>query len=93
MVFKANKGSVTDPIRITAGLEILKVEEHYTEGQAAFEDVKNEIMEKLYMPRMEPELRKYLTRLRRMRLFRFAGASWIAPPHRARTPPGKTRRR
>jgi len=40
------------------------VEEHYTAGQAAFEDVKDEIMEKLYTPRMQPELRKYLTKLR-----------------------------
>ncbi len=64
VVFKANKGFVTDPIRIKVGFEILKVEEHYAAGQAALEDVKDEIMEKLYTPRMQPELRKYLTRLR-----------------------------
>jgi len=64
VVFKANKGYITDPIRIKVGFEILKVEEHYTAGQAAFEDVKDEIMEKLYTPRMQPELRKYLTKLR-----------------------------
>ncbi len=63
-VFKANKGSVTGPIRIPAGFEILKVEEHYVAGQASLDDVKDEIMEKLYLARMEPESRKYLTRLR-----------------------------
>ena len=63
-VFKANKGTVTDPIQTKVGFEILKVEEHYTAGQAAFDDVKDEIMEKLYTPRMQPELRKYLTKLR-----------------------------
>ena len=31
---------------------------------ASFDDVKVEIMEKLYTPRMQPELRKYLTKLR-----------------------------
>ena len=64
VVFKHTKGYVTDPIRIKVGFEILKVEEHYNEGQAAFDDVKDEIMEKLYSPRMQPELRKYLTKLR-----------------------------
>jgi peptidyl-prolyl cis-trans isomerase SurA len=64
VVFKANKGFITDPIRIKVGFEILKVEEHYQAGQASLDDVKDEIMEKLYTPRMQPELRKYLTRLR-----------------------------
>lgn len=64
VVFKANKGAVTDPIRTKNGFEILKVEEHYQAGQASLDDVKDEIMEKLYMPRMQPQLRKYLTSLR-----------------------------
>ncbi len=65
VVFKANKGYITDPIQTKVGFEILKGrEEHYAAGQAAFDDVKEEIMEKLYTPRMQPELRKYLTRLR-----------------------------
>lgn len=64
VVFKANKGYITDPIQTKVGFEILKVEEHYTAGQASFDDVKDEIMEKLYTPRMQPELRKYLTKLR-----------------------------
>jgi parvulin-like peptidyl-prolyl isomerase len=64
VVFKANKGYVTSPIHIKVGFEILKVEEHYAQGQASFDDVKDEIMEKLYTPRMQPEMRKYLTKLR-----------------------------
>ena len=64
VVFKANKGFITDPIRTKVGFEILKVEEHYAAGQASLDDVKDEIMEKLYTPRMQPELRKYLTKLR-----------------------------
>ena len=64
VVFKGNKGFVTDPIQIKVGFEILKVEEHYQAGQASLDDVRDEIMEKLYTPRMQPELRKYLTKLR-----------------------------
>jgi peptidyl-prolyl cis-trans isomerase SurA len=64
VVFKMPKGAITDPIQTKVGFEILKVEEHYNAGQASFDDVKDEIMEKLYTPRMQPELRKYLTKLR-----------------------------
>jgi parvulin-like peptidyl-prolyl isomerase len=64
VVFKANRGYVTDPIRTQNGWVILKVEERHEAGQAAFEDVQNEIMEKLYAPRMQPKIREYLTKLR-----------------------------
>ena len=64
IVFKANRGYVTDPMRTQNGWVILKVDERHDAGQAAFEDVQNEIMEKLYAPRMQPEIRKYLTKLR-----------------------------
>jgi parvulin-like peptidyl-prolyl isomerase len=64
VVFTKNKGYVTDPIRTKNGFEILKVEEHYASGQASLDDVKDEVMERLYTPRMQPELRKYLTALR-----------------------------
>src|SRR5579871_2220064 len=58
------KGYVTDPIRIPNGFEILRVEDHQKAGQAELSEVENEIMDKLYAPRMEPEVRKYLTKLR-----------------------------
>lgn len=63
-VFGQNKGYITEPIDTPAGFEILKVEERYAPGQAALEDVKNEIMERLYTPRLQPALRVYLTKLR-----------------------------
>jgi peptidyl-prolyl cis-trans isomerase SurA len=63
-VFAHNKGYVTDPIQTERGYLILKVEERYTAGQAPLEDVRNEIMEKLYTARLEPALRTYLTKLR-----------------------------
>ncbi len=64
IVFKQQKGYVTDPIRQSNGFEILKVEEHYQEGLQPYEMVKEEVMNRVYGPRMEPEIRKYLTKLR-----------------------------
>src|ERR1035438_1289688 len=43
---------------------IVKVEERFEAGQASFEEVKNEIEDRLREPRMEPKVREYLTRLR-----------------------------
>jgi len=64
VVFKEKKGYVTDPIRMPNGFEILKIQERYAAGQAPFEEVENEITEKLFMPRMEPKVRELLTKLR-----------------------------
>ncbi len=64
IVFKANKGYITDLIRTDNGFDIIKVEERYAAGQASLDEVKNDIMEKLYMPRMQPAVRTYLTKLR-----------------------------
>jgi len=64
LVFKEKKGYVTDPIRIANGFLILKVEERYEAGQAPLGEVENEIMERLYTPRMQPKVREYLTKLR-----------------------------
>jgi parvulin-like peptidyl-prolyl isomerase len=64
IVFKEERGFVTDPIRVANGFLILKLEERFKEGQAPFEEVENEVQEKLYMPRMQPAVREYLTKLR-----------------------------
>lgn len=63
-VFAQNKGYVTDEFKTDNGYLILKVEERYAAGQASIEDVKNDIMDKLYTPRLQPALRAYLTKLR-----------------------------
>jgi hypothetical protein len=63
-VFAQNKGTVTDEFKTDNGYLILKVEERYAAGQASLEDVKNDIMDKLYTPRLQPALRAYLTKLR-----------------------------
>jgi len=66
VVFKEKKGFVTDPIKLAqpAGFLILKVEEHFEAGQASFDEVKNEIQDKLAEPKMEPRVREFLTKLR-----------------------------
>jgi len=64
IVFNQDRGYVTDPIKVDAGFLILKVEARSTKGLQPLEMVENEIMEKLYQPRMEPALRAYLTKLR-----------------------------
>lgn len=64
VVFKQPKGYVTDPIKMPNGFEVLKIEDRYEAGQAPLADVENEIMERLYTPRMQPKVREYLTKLR-----------------------------
>jgi parvulin-like peptidyl-prolyl isomerase len=58
------RGYVTDPINVGNGYLILKVEDHQKAGLASFEEVQPEITNRLFQPRMQPELRKYLTQLR-----------------------------
>ena len=64
LVFQQKRGSVTDPIKLPQYLLILKVDDHYEAGQASFEEVKEQITQKLAEPKMEPKVREYLTTLR-----------------------------
>jgi parvulin-like peptidyl-prolyl isomerase len=64
IVFGQERGFVTDPIRVANGFLILRIEEKHKAGQASFEEVENEIIEKLYMGRFQPQVREYLTKLR-----------------------------
>jgi parvulin-like peptidyl-prolyl isomerase len=66
MLWTVDRGYVTDPIKQTEpqGFLILRVDEHHKPGQATFEEVENQVMEKLYMPRFQPKVREFLTQLR-----------------------------
>jgi peptidyl-prolyl cis-trans isomerase SurA len=64
LVWDKPRGYVTDPIPVNNGFLILKVEEHQKAGLAGFEEVQNEITNKIFGPRFQPELRRYLTELR-----------------------------
>jgi parvulin-like peptidyl-prolyl isomerase len=64
LVWDKPRGHVTDPIEVPAGWLILRVDEHFREGQATLEEVENEIRDRLFMPQFEPKVREYLTQLR-----------------------------
>jgi peptidyl-prolyl cis-trans isomerase SurA len=66
IVFNARRGFVSDVIKRPNGFLILRVEDRHQAGQASFEDVEQEIMERLWTPKMQPALREYLTYLRQM---------------------------
>jgi len=63
-VWNLPRGAVTEPIKIPTGYEIFKVEDHTKAGLAPLADVKGEIENALYGPKMQPQVRQYLTRLR-----------------------------
>jgi parvulin-like peptidyl-prolyl isomerase len=63
-LFKEQRGYITDVMKVPNGFLIIKLEERHEEGLAPFEEVENEITEKLYVPRMQPKVREFLTKLR-----------------------------
>ena len=63
-VFALKSGQFTEPIRTNQGWVILKVTEHQSEGVPSLKEVEPQIQERLYMTKMQPALREYLTKLR-----------------------------
>src|ERR1700722_4768145 len=63
-VFAMNKNEITSVIQTKTGFEILKVVDHYPPGQQPLEKVEPEIMNKMYLERMQPVLRTFLGELR-----------------------------
>ena len=63
-VWALPKGSVTKPMKLANGYEIFKVEEHTKQGLAPLADVKGDIENVLYGPKMQPKVREFLTTLR-----------------------------
>ncbi len=64
VVFAMNKNDITDVIQTKTGFGIFKVVDHYPPGQQPLEKVEPEIMNKLYLERMQPVLRTFLGELR-----------------------------
>ncbi len=64
VVFKMDRDQVTDVIQTKTGFEILKIENHYQAGLQPMDKVENEIMNRLYMQKMQPTMRDYLAQLR-----------------------------
>jgi peptidyl-prolyl cis-trans isomerase SurA len=62
--FAMKAGEVTDVIRTKQGYVILKVTNHQMAGIPAMKDVEPRVMDALYMQKLQPALRAYLTKLR-----------------------------
>ena len=66
LIWDKPRGYVTDPpVKVAEGWLILKVDEHQKEGQASYEEVESEIMDKFYGQQFQPKIRDFLTKLRR----------------------------
>ncbi len=62
--FAMKSGEVTDVIRSKQGYIILKVTGHQVEGIPPFKEVEPRVQDALYMQKLQPALRTYLTKLR-----------------------------
>ncbi|HEU5453737.1 MAG TPA: peptidylprolyl isomerase [Terriglobales bacterium] len=62
--FALKAGETTDIIRTKQGFVILKVAEHTPGGVPSLAEAQDRIMQALYMQKMQPKLREYLTKLR-----------------------------
>jgi len=63
-VFALNKGGLTEVIQTKTGFEVMKVVEHFQAGQQPLDKVESEIMNRIYLQRMQPTMREYLAQLR-----------------------------
>jgi peptidyl-prolyl cis-trans isomerase SurA len=64
ITFAMKPGDVSDVIRTKQGYVILKVTEHNPAGIPPLKDVEPRIQEAIYMDKLQPALRAYLTKLR-----------------------------
>ena len=62
--FALNAGQHTQPIRTKQGFIILQATQRQLGGDASFKQVQPQVEEALFMERMQPALRVYLTKLR-----------------------------
>jgi peptidyl-prolyl cis-trans isomerase SurA len=63
-VFALKAGEVTDVVRTKQGYVILQTTEHQMAGIPAFKEVEPRIQDAMYMQKLQPALRAYLTTLR-----------------------------
>jgi len=62
--FAMKPGDVSDVIRTKQGFIILKVTEHHEAGVPPFNQIQPRIQDAVYMQKLQPALREYLTKLR-----------------------------
>jgi peptidyl-prolyl cis-trans isomerase SurA len=63
-VWDQPRNYITEPIKVTNGFLILKVDEHYKAGLASFAEVENEVQNKMMNERLGPAERAFLSKLR-----------------------------
>ena len=99
--FDLKAGQFTAPILTRQGYIILKVVAHTPGGPAPYKSVENQVEDALYMARMEPAIRAYLTKMREEAFIDIkpgyidAGASpnETKPVYSAYTPPSPKKKR
>lgn len=64
LTFAMKPGTVSDVIQTKQGFVILKVTEHEQAGVPSLKDVEPRIQDAIYMSKLQPALREYLTKLR-----------------------------
>jgi len=64
LTFGFKSGEVSDVIRTKQGFVILKVTDHMSAGIPPMKDIEPKIQDALYMQKLQPALRQYLTKLR-----------------------------
>ena len=62
--FVMKPGDVSDPIQTKQGFVILKVTAHHDAGVPPLSEIQPRIQDALYMKKLQPALREYLTKLR-----------------------------
>jgi peptidyl-prolyl cis-trans isomerase SurA len=62
--FSMKSGEVSDVIRTKQGFVILKVVEHHDAGVPPLSEVEPRVQDAIYMKKLQPALREYLTKLR-----------------------------
>jgi peptidyl-prolyl cis-trans isomerase SurA len=62
--FAMKAGEITEVVRTKPGYIILKVTDHQTAGIPSLKEIEPRIMDALYMEKLQPALRAYLTKLR-----------------------------
>jgi peptidyl-prolyl cis-trans isomerase SurA len=62
--FALNAGEHSQPIRTKQGFVIFQATQHNAGGEASFKQVEPQVEEAVFLQRMQPKLREYLTKLR-----------------------------
>lgn len=64
LTFGMQKGQISDVIRTRQGFVILKVTDHQMAGIPPLNTIESRVQEAVYMKKLQPSLRSYLTKLR-----------------------------